>query len=168
MSVRRRRSAGRAAATATVAAVALAGCGASNLAFRTDHRVHISSPASRALVDAPVTLRWNLLPRPEAPTTFAVFVDRAPVKPGQTLRAVAAGDSSCQHAPGCPDAQYLADRQVYTTTDTSLTLQTVGSLNSYQTTQLHEATIVLLDASGRRVGEAAWYVDFRMRHRRFR
>ena len=168
MSVRRRRSAGRAAATATVAAVALAGCGASNLAFRTDHRVHITAPPSRALVQAPVTLRWNVSPRPAAATTFAVFVDRAPVKPGQTLRAVAAGDSSCQHAAGCPDAQYLADRQVYTTADTSLTLQGVASMNSYQTTQLHEATIVLLDASGRRIGEAAWYVDFRMRHRRFR
>jgi len=139
----------------------------SNLAFRVDHRVHFVAPKSRALVATPITLRWTIAGgAPPQGTTFAIFLDRAPIRPGQTLRAVAAGDTSCKHTAGCPDAEYLAVRQVYTTTDTTLTLNTISSRNSYQTTQLHEATIVLLDATGHRIGEAAWYVDFRMHHRR--
>jgi hypothetical protein len=155
-------------ATAALAFIVMAtGCGISNLAFRADHRVHFTAPKSRELVATPITLRWTISggASPQG-ATFAIFLDRAPIRPGQALRAVAAGDTSCKHTAGCPDAEYLAVRQVFTTTDMTLTLNTVASRNSYQTTQVHEATIVLLDGTGHRVGEAAWYIDFRMRHRR--
>lgn len=91
---------------------------------------------------------------------FAIFVDRAPVRPGQTLLVLA--DKSCRTTPGCFNPQYLAERGVYTTTSTSITLQQVASLNSYQQVQLHEVTVVLMDTSGRRIGESAWYIDFRL------
>ena len=92
---------------------------------------------------------------------FAIFIDRAPVRPGQTLAAIA--DRQCRRTPGCVNAGYLSDRGVYTTTSDSLTLTQVASLNSYQNVQTHEATVVLVDSAGKRVGESAWYLDFRMR-----
>lgn len=158
--------------TALVLCVALAGCSFSNLAFVTDTRLHIVAPTNRALVKLPVTLRWTMrdftvTPPGSGPPSaragyFALFVDQAPVRPGQTLRAVASGDNACLHTPGCPNAAYLADRGVYTTTVTSFTLTQVASLNAYQQIQLHTVTIVLLDSTGHRIGESAWYVDFRL------
>jgi hypothetical protein len=157
------------------AVATLTGCGFSNLAFVADHRLHFVEPKSRALVTAPVTLRWTMVdfaiatPGHARPTSkagyFAIFVDRAPIKPGQNLSSVASGDKSCLRAAGCPDAQYLADRQIYTTTQMSFVLQQVTPFHSRQKTQTHQAIIVLLDASGRRIGEAAWYRDFRIKQR---
>ena len=158
---------------AVLAAAVASGCGVSQLAFVTDTRLHIFAPKSLTLVTLPVTLRWTIRdftiagPSPGSDGAhtgyFAIFVDRAPVRPGQTLRAVVSGDNACLHTPGCPTAQYLADRQVYTTTNTYFTLTTLTSLSGYQKVQLHEATIVLMDPGGHRVGESAWYVDFRVR-----
>lgn len=91
---------------------------------------------------------------------FALFVDRAPVRPGQTLLAVA--DKSCRTTPGCFDAQYLANKEVYATRATTFTIQQVQSIDSYQKIQLHEVTVVLLDTAGHRIGENAWYIDFRL------
>jgi hypothetical protein len=133
-----------------------------HLAFVADHRLHFVTPASRAVVTTPVTLSWTVTGFDGG--SFAIFVDRAPIKPGQTVGAVAGGDASCRHTPGCPDAQYLADRQVYTTAKTTLTIDQIPALRG-KGTQTHEATIVLLDPSGHRVGEAAWYRDFRIKKR---
>lgn len=152
----------------------LAGCGFgfSGLQFVADKRLHITAPRSLALVHVPVTLRWRISaftitgphrgPASERTGYFAVFVDLAPVRPGQTLRAVAAGDPACLRTPGCPNPTYLAARGVYTTTQTSLTLSNIPPVNSYQQIQLHEVTIVLLNTDGRRIGESAWYIDFRL------
>jgi hypothetical protein len=152
---------------------ALAGCSFQNLAFVTDTRLQILSPTQQALVHLPVTIRWRMRDFTVAPPGsgtpskdagyFAVFVDRAPVRPGQTLRAVASGDDSCLHTAGCPNAAYLAEHGVYTTTADQIALAVIPSLNNYQQVQLHEVTIVLLDTAGRRIGESAWYVDFRLK-----
>lgn len=160
---------------ATCALAALTGCGLSNLAFVADHRLHFVQPVSRSLVTAPVTLRWSIRdftvvgPHQGPPSSragyFAIFVDRAPIRPGQTVAAIAHGDRSCTRTPGCPDAQYLADRQVYVTNQTSFTLDQVAPFRSRQKTQTHEATIILLDSSGRRIGESVWYRDFRIKQR---
>ena len=159
------------AAGAVLSAVLVAGCGLSNLQFTKDNRLHFTSPGSRQLVRTPVTLRWAISgfkaekqgsapPSPDA-GYFAVFVDRAPVKPGQTLLTLA--DKSCRETPGCFNAQYLAERNVYTTTTDSFTIDQVPSLNSRESVQVHEATIVLMNTAGQRIGESAWYVDFRLR-----
>ncbi|MHB8341618.1 MAG: hypothetical protein ACYDB7_10645 [Mycobacteriales bacterium] len=158
--------------TALAVSLALAGCSFSNLAFVTDTRLHFTAPVNRDLVKLPVTLRWTmrdftvLAPGTAAPSSstgyFALFVDQAPIRPGQTLRAVASGNNSCLHTPGCPNAAYLADRGVYTTASTSFTLTQVASLNAYQNVQLHTVTVVLLNSAGHRIGESAWYVSFRL------
>ena len=158
------------AALAAGTAMAGAGCGTSQMAFTQDHRLHFTAPHSRALVAVPVTVRWavdgfDVAPAGSArPSTghgyFAVFVDRAPVRPGQSLSVLA--DPACKKTPGCFNAQYLAGKGVYTTTATTLTLTSVPSLASYEKTPLHEVTVVLMDTAGRRIGESAWYLDFRM------
>jgi hypothetical protein len=158
---------------AAFAALLLAGsgCAVSNLQFVTDNRLHFVAPRSRALVHLPVTLRWSMgdftvVPSGTVPVSsrqgyFAVFVDRSPVRPGQTVAQVA--DSSCRRTPGCVNAGYLADRGVYTASTDEVTLSQIVSLNSYQKVQTHEATVVILDSAGRRIGESAWYLDFRIK-----
>ncbi|HVT20353.1 MAG TPA: hypothetical protein VHE57_03040 [Mycobacteriales bacterium] len=161
--------------TALAAGLLLCGCtNISALQFRTDHHVTFTAPSSRAKTALPVTLRWRVEdfrvagPDSAEPPSkdagyFALFVDRAPIKPGQTLAAVAGGDSSCVPAAGCPDRQYLADRQVYWTTGLSYTLRQVDPLDDSDNWQLHEVTIVLLDTSGHRIGEHAYYRDFKLK-----
>ena len=139
-------------------AASLSACSVSNLQFVKDNRLHVVAPPQRALVRLPVAISWKMQ---GAGRRFAVFVDRAPVRPGQSLTAVA--DRSCRASPGCVTASYLARRGVYAVTGYELTLTQVADVNSYQSVQTHEATIVLLDSAGRRVGESAWYVDFRLR-----
>src|SRR4051812_49410611 len=88
-----------------MASLTLSGCtDYSKLAFHQDHRLTFTAPASRVLVTLPVTVRWTMrdfpVPRPGAGTPrddrgyFAVFVDRAPFKPGETMRALA--DDDCK------------------------------------------------------------------------
>lgn len=166
----RRRSAGLLGIVAALVVLASA-CGVSNLAFFTDNRLHFVTPKSRSTVKLPVTVSWRMsgfsvvpagtLPVSSRSGYFAVFVDRAPIKPGQTVAAAA--DRQCRRTPGCVNAGYLADRGVYTTSQDSLTLSEIANLNSYQHVQTHEVTVVILDSSGRRIGESAWYLDFRMR-----
>jgi hypothetical protein len=156
---------------------ATGGCvNVSSYAFRKDYRLHFTAPRNRAFVTLPLTLKWSIdrfqvAPAGSGPPRrdvgyFAVFVDASPIKPGATMREVAQGDGSCLAQPSCPDAQYLHDRQVYTTTDSSLVLQTVQPPAVHERTELHEVVIILMDTRGRRIGEAAWYLQFRMRGRK--
>jgi hypothetical protein len=157
-------SAGRARAALAVAfaCAALAACGTSGLKFSTDKRVKMVAPPDRSKVHLPVQVRWRtagLSGGSEGPY-FAVFLDRAPVRPGQSLRAVA--DDTCNRTPGCPDAAYLRDRYVFVTKDTSVSVDAVPKKSGQRTgaADQHEATIVLVDAKGRRIGEAAYSVLF--------
>lgn len=149
----------RLAAGLLAGAAVLSGCG-SGLSFRADHRLDVTSPRSRTSVHLPVTVRWTMRDFDHPGGYYALFVDRAPVRPGQTVESLADGD--CRRTPGCPDRSYLAARGVYTTAGTSLTLTAVDPVNSYDRIQTHEVTIVLMDRTGRRIGESAWYVDFRL------
>jgi hypothetical protein len=162
-------------ALSMLAALLLGGCtNISQLQFRVDHYVKFVAPESRAKLSVPVTLRWQVsgfriaAPGSEPPSKdagyFALFVDRAPIKPRQTLAAVAGNDPSCQAESGCPDTQYLADRQVYRTTNLFYTLRQVFALSDNNDKwQLHDVTIVLLDTSGHRIGEHAYYRDFELK-----
>jgi hypothetical protein len=179
--VRRRVEAGgravlRAALALTL--VAAGGCGLlhpADLNYRVDHRLHFLGPPARGLVTTPLTVRWTIsgftVHPPGGPTPprrdqgyFAVFVDRAPIRPGESMRAVAADDLRCLHAPGCPDEAYLEARMVYTTRVPSLTVEHVPPLRgSAERVQLHTITVVLMDTDGRRIGESSWALDVRMR-----
>jgi hypothetical protein len=144
------------------------GCVPQGLAFRLDDRLTITAPQDRDVVSLPVTITWEVedfavvepgtQPR-EGAGYFAVFVDRAPVPPGETLAHVARDDTGCREDAGCPDAEYLAARGVHTTTATSLVLDQLPRGEEGRR-ERHTATIVLLDGAGRRLGESAFDVAF--------
>jgi hypothetical protein len=164
-------------ALAVLVAVLGSGCGLTHLQdlnFRVDKRLHFSSPKARALVPQRFTVSWRMddftiaapgsTPASQHAGYFAVFVDRAPIKPGQSMKAVASGDRFCQQEPTCPDRAYLRQRLVFTTTGTSLRLPLLPALTSNkQDVQLHSITIVLMDTGGHRIGESAWELDVRLR-----
>lgn len=117
----------------------LTACG-QDQAFRLDERVSIISPRDRAVVRLPVTLRWRA--EDVDNRSFAVFVDRAPVRPGKKVVA----------SVGATDA-------VYTTTETSLVIRELYQ-GKRDGRERHRTTLVLVDGSGHRVGESAWDVVF--------
>jgi len=148
--------------------LAVGGCGNGGLQFRQDDRVDITAPTDRARVVAPLDVRWTtkglVLGEAGGPARFAVFVDRAPIRPGQDMSAV--GDDACRRTAGCPDEGYLRDRFIYLTRKTSLTLDTLPAKSTSNRTSAkdtHDVTIVLVDADGRRRGESSWSVEFTTR-----
>jgi len=163
--------------TAALAGVVLlSGCGVTHmqdLSFRVDNRLHFTAPKARAKAHQPVTVSWTIRdfriaaegsePASRDAGYFALFVDAAPIKPGQTMRAVASGDQACKRDPKCPDADYLAARGVFTTTATSLRLPLIPNVTGdKEKFQQHAITVVLMDTAGHRIGESAWELDFRL------
>ena len=148
--------------------LACTACVPSNLAFRADKRVSITSPEDNAKVSLPVTIRWTIrdfdVVEPGSAVRkdsgyFAVFVDRAPMPPGEDLAWLARKDDACLAEKGCPDAKSLASKDVYITTDTELVLAELDE-ELGGGPERHKATIVLIDGSGNRLGESAFHVDF--------
>jgi hypothetical protein len=164
-------------AAAGLALTLVAGCGLTHLqdlGFRVDNRLHFIAPKDRSKVARPVVLQWtmkdfNIEPNGSGPRSrdagyFAIFVDQQPIRPGQTMKSVANGDRYCKRTPGCPDATYLSNRHIYTTTQTTFQLPTVDPIpNDKDHVQLHSIIIVLMDTTGHRIGEAAWELDIRVR-----
>ncbi|TDD87320.1 hypothetical protein [Actinomadura rubrisoli] len=165
-------------ATAVAAVVALAGCGLTNLDelnFRVDDRLHFVGPKARSTVKSPVTVTWTMdgdfriaakgsEPPSRGAGHFAIFVDQTPIKPGHTMEDVAKGDSLCEGAPNCPNEAYLTNHHVYTTTKKSFQIPSIPNRpGSKEELQPHTITIVLMDTSGRRIGESAWELDVRIK-----
>jgi hypothetical protein len=156
-------------------AAALSACtlNVANLNFRVDHRLHFVTPRDRQRVQTPVVVSWTMrgftiaAPGSAPPSRhagyFAIFLDRAPIRPGQTMKAVVSDDRLCQLRPGCPDAAYLAQRYIYITTNTFVRLPFVPNLSDKNKIQVHELTVVLMDTAGHRIGESAWSLSFRLR-----
>lgn len=153
-----------------------AGCATSlkGLEFHNDNRLKITAPHENEFVTTPFTLSWTMRdftvagkgagPVQDDIGYFAVFIDRAPVKPGQSLASVSKNDPSCQHTALCTTKAYLAREQVYITTTDQVRLQSVADiLGNNESTQYHTATVILIDTAGRRISESAWSVEFRMR-----
>ena len=139
-------------------------CAPQGLAFRVDERVKITAPDDEATVSLPLTLRWTVrdfdVVEPgtaarEGAGYFAVFVDATPMRPGKTLKSLRDADAVCED-PCTEDAYFLA-RGIYPTTSTELV---IDKLPLGSEGESHRATIVLLDADGRRIGESAFRVDF--------
>lgn len=172
-----------AAALVVPGVLACAGCvDLDEMQFVKDDRLHFTAPEDYALVELPLDVTWTMedfevVPRPtrsaRATTSdrgsdagyFAVFVDRAPIRPGGTLADVVEGDPSCDGNPGCLDRSYLEAEGVYTTRKPSLTLDLVKPLTSRERIQLHQVTVVLLDSEGRRIGEHAWFRQFKLENK---
>lgn len=145
----------------------------SGLQFHNDHRMKILNPHENERVTAPVTLRWTMKnftvaraqqgPVNNGTGYFAVFVDRSPVRPGQTLASVNHRNPTCAHSTLCLSRSYLASEQVYTTTKDELVLPQVADISgNQQSVQFHNATVVLMNTAGHRIGESAWTVEFKM------
>jgi len=175
----RRPRCGAALLAALGSLVLLSGCGLTHLQdlqFRADTRLHFLAPKDRAEVHQPVTVSWTMrdftieAPGSAPPSRdagyFAVFVDRQPIRPGHTMKDVAT-DEYCKRNPRCPDANYLASKQIYPTTKTSIKLPTIAVLTNHETLQMHTITVVLMDTSGHRIGESAWELDVRIRKATF-
>jgi hypothetical protein len=153
---------------------ALAGCDVSHLQFRADDRLSFSAPRSRELVSAPFTVSWSMEDfdpvgldgsSDKGRGAFAVFVDRAPMPLGKGLKWLARHDKGCERDPRCPDAEYLADRGVYLTTDTSLTVERLPAAGEGVGNEQHFVNVVLVDGQGQRIGESAWYRAFQTKRR---
>ncbi len=144
--------------------VVLTGCGLHGLDFFQDDRVEIVAPEDAETVALPVVVEWTVkdltIASPERPGgSFVVFVDREPMRPGQSLAALV--DDACEQREGCPDQDWFVERGIYPTTETSVVLETVPKRRGEPGgDEVHEATIVLLDEEGRRSGEAAFSVTF--------
>lgn len=165
--------AGRPAVTALLLlglSLALSGCVPEGLAFRTDERLTIISPEDRSTVTLPVTIDWDIRdfglaePDPDAEPAkdagyFGVFVDTAPMPPGEHLSWIARDDNSCRPADGCPDEEYLNARGIYPTSETELTLEQLPrNTRDDDDRERHRIVIVLLDVTGHRIGESAFEI----------
>ena len=144
-------------------------CVPEGLAFVQDDRLEIVAPKDRTKVELPLTIGWTIedfeVTGPTGDSDpdagyFAVFFDQTPIPPGKSLEWVAKDDPRCRNTSGCPDRIYLADRGIYTTTDTELTVKRLPDLDAFEGHEMHEATVILLDGNGRRIGESAWYTTF--------
>lgn len=142
--------------------LALAGCGVGAVTLRQARPMTITAPAGTGVRQLPLTISWSSsLP---AGTEYVLFLDQAPVPPDQTLRYVAEQlhDTSCLIQPSCPDASYLRNLNIYTTTKTSYVLSTLPISANRDSVSLHELTIVALGHGGKRAGQASATVSFRL------
>lgn len=136
----------------------LSGCAVSGLSFKQDYRVDILNPGENDEVTLPFEVDWTV---EDFGGHFAVFFDRSPMGPGKSLLSLVPDDDPCRIEPTCPDAQWLAERDVYVTDRTELLVEVVADQrDSDRSKDRHEMTIVLLDPTGRRVGESAFIKEF--------
>lgn len=150
------------------------GCQISNLQFRNDNRLSFSAPKERALVAAPLTISWRMSDfdpvgldgsTDKGKGAFVVFVDKAPMPVGKDLKWLARKDVGCKRDPRCPDAAYLKDRGIFLTTSTSIVIDTLPSVGDGVGDEQHYVNVVLVDGTGHRIGESAWYRPFSSKRR---
>jgi hypothetical protein len=141
-----------------------AACGVHGLGFVRDERIEIVRPRHRATVSLPLHVEWKAtgLAVPAGGGSFGVFVDRAPQRAGATVESLFGEACPHERDTNLCRADYLRQRNVYATTSTAFTVEAVPRLTGSQRRRLHEITIVILDANGRRVGEGSWSVQFRL------
>jgi hypothetical protein len=154
-------------------AVVVLAPGCSDVELERDGRVRFLAPPEGARVELPLVMRWSVEPEHFRATgfdgsrsgrrgLFAVFVDSAPMRPGQHLDSLADRDRTCRASPGCPDRAWLTEHGIYLATRPELVLRGVptGSGRRVPGGRRHQATLVLLDGRGVRTGEGAWIRSF--------
>lgn len=157
-----------------VALSATSACQLNQLQFHVDNRLSFSAPHTRQQVTVPLTVSWSMKDfdpvgldgsKDTHKGAFAVFVDAAPMPVGKDLKWIARKDSGCQRDAQCPNAQFLADRGIFVTTETSVTLETLPQASDGIGLEQHYVNVVLLDGTGHRIGESAWYRPFTSKRR---
>lgn len=95
---------------------------------------------------------------------FGVYVDTTPQPPGEGLDYFFRRDPACRGGISCLTPQYLAQRGVFTTTETSHMITAIGKRLGVPKDQQdwHEVTVVLLDGRGRRIGESGDWVMLKL------
>ena len=137
-------------AALTLAAVPLlSGCGP--YLFRQSDRIVVTSPQTYSTIGEPVTITWSTQDfSAPADGSFAVFVDRDPLGPGENID------------------QYSAQQRtgIYVVDATVLKLGVLGTLTGVDPAEAnhHDVTIVLLDRAGNRIGEYAGFTEFTIEH----
>jgi hypothetical protein len=145
--------------------VTATGCRLSGLAFQKDESFKIFSPRQDSTVSLPVTLHWQRRSL-SAGERYAVFVDRAPVAPGDPLSSIVNEDDPCRFTQTCATKLFLESRNVYRTAAPRLVIESIATtdeLSRSNARDTHEAVIVVIDARNRRIGEKSYAVDFRIR-----
>lgn len=155
-------------------ALSLSGCQLDRLQFTNDERLTFITPEERSLVTAPVKVEWTMKDfdavgldgsRDESRGVYAVFVDQAPMPVGRDLKWLFRDDSGCKRDPKCPSMQQLADRGILITTDTSVTIEVLPQVGEGVGDEQHYVNVALLDGTGHRIGESAWYLPFKSKRR---
>jgi len=135
--------------------LAVPACAFSGIDLVQDKRISLVTPHDGDKVSLPFTVRWDVN-KPIAPghdVSYAVFVDRTPIKSGQTLRAIIPSrDTECQRNPACPDKAYLARHNVYLVDQPAATIPRVNPSSSAHAT--HRVIVIVL-VDGKRDGEGA-------------
>lgn len=159
---------------AVLATVALSGCQVDRLQFTNDERLSFQAPQARHRVTVPLTIEWTMRDfeavgldgsSDEHRGVFAVFVDRAPMPVGKDLKWLFRSDHGCKRDARCPSLQQLADRGVLITTDTSATIDVLPQVGQGRGDEQHYVNVALLDGTGHRIGESAWYLPFKSKRR---
>jgi hypothetical protein len=136
----------------------LPACSVSGLAFVQDDRVEVVEPSEGATVRLPFEVRWSVR---GFSGSFLVLFDRPPMRPNQPLLSLVPSDDPCRREPSCPDRDWLADRDMYHTEETVVTVENLADRRPEgRGTDRHEVSIVLLDERGRRVGESVFISEF--------
>lgn len=149
-------------ALAIAALVPLVGCRVSGLDLVQDKRVKIVAPRDRQEVTLPLQVEWTARDFTLSSTTqpdggfFGVFADVNPPPPGEDLEYLV--DENCRRLPNCPTQPYLNDRGIYWTTDTKMMIDLLSPA-----IDRHEVTVVFLDNTLTRVGDAAFWVGFKVK-----
>jgi hypothetical protein len=150
--------------------VATTSCRLSDLAIRADKRVDIITPANREKVTLPFDVKWTVkefkVTGPDGSDSndqgyFLVLLDLSPMPPGADINYFARDDNSCHPSQGCPDATYLADRDIYLTQNQSFRVESLADTRPPDRKSAdddHEITIVLLNGKNQRIGESAFRV----------
>lgn len=154
-------------------AILLPSCSFSGLNFLQDTRVTILAPKDRALLDLPVTITWsvnNFKVTGEDGTSrrdqgyFGIYVDRAPQPPNKKQEWLVREDETCLRTPGCPNKDFLAQRDIHSSTEMSFVIEFLRDLDpELDRRDMHEVTIVLLNGKGERIGESAFTVEFEVK-----
>jgi hypothetical protein len=138
--------------------VLASGCAVDGLAFVHDDRLEIRAPASEATVRLPFDLRWTAK---GVNGKYLVLFDRTPMRPNQSLLALVSSTDPCRTRPGCPDTAWLAEKNIYVTSDTHLRVEDLPEeRTTSRAKDRHEVTIVLLDSRNRRAGESVFIREF--------
>ena len=137
-------------AAALISLACLSACG-QGLLFRNDHRVVITNPKNNATVGEPLEIQWKARDFvPGRNGQFAVFVDRDPMPPGKGI----------DYFPVLTRSQ-----GIFLLSENHLKIDVFTRRTGVDPAEQdhHDATVVLLDTSGHRIGESGGFVEFKVK-----